>query len=74
MWFYRCDFSESEHVQKISKITKNNEQEQSEQIEYYNKQKEDIRNKLIDIKHYIYQINSQCDEFNGKLHLLKKQK
>ncbi|CAD2085390.1 conserved Plasmodium protein, unknown function [Plasmodium vinckei brucechwatti] len=65
---------EPEHVQKISKITKNNEQEQSEQLEYYNKKKEDIRNKLIDIKNYIYQINNQCNEFNEKLQLLRKQK
>ncbi|VTZ67044.1 conserved Plasmodium protein, unknown function [Plasmodium chabaudi chabaudi] len=65
---------EPEHVQKISKATKNNEQELSEQLEYYNKKKEDIRNKLIDIKNYIYQINNQCNEFNEKLQLLRKQK
>ncbi|KEG00502.1 hypothetical protein YYE_04686 [Plasmodium vinckei vinckei] len=68
------DDVEPEHVQKISKITKNDEQEESEQLEYYNKKKEDIRNKLIDIKNYIYQINNQCNEFNEKLQLLKKQK
>ncbi|CRG94339.1 conserved Plasmodium protein, unknown function [Plasmodium gallinaceum] len=46
----------------------------SENLDIYQKKKNDIRNKIIDIKNYIYQINEQCEEFNKKLKLLQKKK
>ncbi|SBT31644.1 conserved Plasmodium protein, unknown function [Plasmodium ovale wallikeri] len=46
----------------------------SENMEIYEKRKSDLRNKLADIRSYIYQINEQCDEFDEKLKLLQRKK